>query len=89
MKAAWMKEKQYWEHKADHTQRCIRTRKGGSGMIEKIKKHIEEELATADRNSKKAVRVFVRTLREADLITREQKQELLNYIDQKWKCVRK
>lgn len=56
-------------------------------MMEKIRKHIEEELATADRNAKKAVRIFVRTLREADMITQEQKRELLDYIDSRWAIV--
>ena len=53
-------------------------------QIELIKEHIRQELSTADKESKKAARVFVRTLREAGLISRHTKCKLLEYIDSQW-----
>lgn len=53
-------------------------------QIELIKEHIRQELSTPDKESKKATRVFVRTLREAELISRDTKLKLLEYIDSQW-----
>ena len=53
-------------------------------QIEKIKEHIRQELSTADKESKKTVRVFIRTLREAELISRDTKCRLLEYVDSQW-----
>ncbi len=50
-------------------------------MTMKIRQHITEELATANREDLLACRIFIRTCREVDFITREQKIELLEFAD--------
>jgi hypothetical protein len=49
--------------------------------LEKIRKYIEDELAIRERDSIKAIRIFIRTLRDAELITNEEKLQLLYYVD--------
>lgn len=49
--------------------------------IEIIRKYIEKKLYIPKRKSIKAARIFIRTLREAEMITREEKLQLLYYID--------
>ena len=53
-------------------------------QIELIKEHIRQELSRPDKENKKAARVFVRTLREAELISSDTKRRLLEYIDSQW-----
>lgn len=38
-------------------------------QIELIKEYIRQKLCVPDKENKKAIRVFIRTLREADLIS--------------------
>jgi hypothetical protein len=49
--------------------------------LEKIRKYIEEELSVPEKESIKATRIFIRTLRDAEMITREEKLQLLNYVN--------
>ena len=50
-------------------------------MTTKIRQHITEELATANREDLLACRIFIRTCREVDFISREQKIALLEFAD--------
>lgn len=50
-----------------------------NALIDQAKEYIRQELAWAEKERIKAVRIFIRTLRDAEMITREEKRELLDF----------
>ena len=58
-------------------------------QFELIKEYLCYEVSTLNKERKKAAKIFVRTLRDAGLISSNMKSKLLEYIDHQWSKVEK